>query len=159
MCIVSWLSQDGGIRVGTGKHNSYRKCCNQVSLLVVWAITLYSTSALDLATTLCFLLFHVTGFAPQKAQYPMVNLLFEGDPAQSASVKTSTLRWPFFLNNMPRPRAIFKYRTIQIATSQCESLGDFLRTNLPHYVRDICPRDSEIIELPNQSTVSARIWK
>ena len=46
-------------------------------------MALYSASALDLATTLCFLLFQVIMFPPRKVQYPVMDFLSEGDPAQS----------------------------------------------------------------------------
>jgi len=52
---------------------------------VAEAMTLYSASALDLATTLCFLLFQEIKLPPMETQYPDVDPLSEGDPAQSAS--------------------------------------------------------------------------
>ncbi|KAJ0826795.1 hypothetical protein HanRHA438_Chr17g0818341 [Helianthus annuus] len=45
-----------------------------------------SASALDKATTFCFLLFHVTKFPPTKVKYPEVDLRSSLFPAQSASV-------------------------------------------------------------------------
>ena len=42
-------------------------------------MTLYSASALDLATIVCFLLFQVIGFPPRKVQYLVVNFLFDAD--------------------------------------------------------------------------------
>ncbi|GMP26440.1 hypothetical protein CsSME_00002869 [Camellia sinensis var. sinensis] len=44
------------------------------------AISLNSTSALDLATTFCFLLLQVTRLLPTKVQYPEVDLLSVTDP-------------------------------------------------------------------------------
>lgn len=41
----------------------------QTSLVVAFAIALYSTSALDLAMTFCFLLFHITTISPRLMQY------------------------------------------------------------------------------------------
>jgi hypothetical protein len=49
-------------------------------------------SALDRATTVCFLLFQVTRLLLKNVQYLVVNRLFEGEFAQSASVKPSTLK-------------------------------------------------------------------
>lgn len=43
--------------------------------LAVCAIALYSTSALDQATTFCFLFLHATRFLPRNMQYPVVDLL------------------------------------------------------------------------------------
>ena len=48
-------------------------------------VALYSAFALDLATTLCFLLFQEIKLPPMETQYPDVDLLSEADLAQSAS--------------------------------------------------------------------------
>jgi len=52
---------------------------------VAKAIALYYASTLDLATTLCFLLFQEIKLPPMETQYPNVDLLSEGDPTQSTS--------------------------------------------------------------------------
>ncbi|KAJ0575723.1 hypothetical protein HanIR_Chr05g0216071 [Helianthus annuus] len=52
------------------------------------AIPLNSASALDRATTFCFLLLQVTRFPPTRVKYPDVDLRFPLSPAQSASVNT-----------------------------------------------------------------------
>jgi len=49
-------------------------------------MTLYSTLTLDLATTCCFLLFQDIKLPPIETQYSEVDLLSDGDPAQSASI-------------------------------------------------------------------------
>ncbi|BAU03652.1 hypothetical protein VIGAN_UM150900, partial [Vigna angularis var. angularis] len=54
---------------------------------------LNSASALDLATTGCFLLLQVTRFPPTKVKYPEVDLLSSFEPAQSASVYPSTFKF------------------------------------------------------------------
>ena len=53
-------------------------------------MALYLASALDLATIVCFLLFQVIKFPCRKVQYPVIDFLFDGDPAQLVSVKAST---------------------------------------------------------------------
>ena len=53
---------------------------------VARAIARYSASALDLATTSCFLLFHDIRLPPIKTQYPEVERLSVGESAQSAYV-------------------------------------------------------------------------
>ena len=53
---------------------------------VAKAIARYSTSALDLATTSCFLLFQDIKLPPIKTQYPKVERLSEGEPTQFASM-------------------------------------------------------------------------
>lgn len=68
----------------------------------MWAIALYSAFVLDQSTTICFLLFHVTKLPHKKIQYPVRDLLYEGEPAQSELEKPSTLRCPFGLYNNPR---------------------------------------------------------
>ena len=55
---------------------------------------LNSASALDLATTGCFLLLQDTRFPPTKVNYPEVDLLSSFEPAQSASVDPSTFKFP-----------------------------------------------------------------
>ena len=45
-------------------------------------MALFSAFALDLATTVCFLLFQVIKFPPKKVQYPVVDFLYEGDLAK-----------------------------------------------------------------------------
>ena len=49
-------------------------------------MALYSAFALDLATTVCFLLLQVIRFPPRKVQYLVVDFLSDDDPAQSALV-------------------------------------------------------------------------
>ena len=53
---------------------------------VARVIAQYSASALDLATTSWFLLFQDMRLPPIKTQYPEVESLSVGEPAQSASV-------------------------------------------------------------------------
>jgi len=65
--------------------NSLSNCLSQTSSQAVEAIALYSASTLDLTTTLCFLLFHEIKLPPMETQYLDVDLLSEGDPAESAS--------------------------------------------------------------------------
>ena len=48
---------------------------------VVKAIAQYSASALDLATTFCFLLFHDIKLPQMNTQYPDVERLSVGEPA------------------------------------------------------------------------------
>ncbi|MFS7906388.1 hypothetical protein Hanom_Chr01g00058631 [Helianthus anomalus] len=50
------------------------------------AIPRNSASALDRATTFCFLLLQVTRFPPTRVKYPDVDLRSPLSPAQSASV-------------------------------------------------------------------------
>lgn len=58
---------------------------SQVTSQVVRAIALYSASGEDLATTICFLLFHEIGDVPRSIQYPVLDLLEYGYEAQSES--------------------------------------------------------------------------
>ncbi len=51
------------------------------------AIALYSASAEDLDTVVCFLDLHDTREFPKKMQYPVVDLRVSGHPAQSESEK------------------------------------------------------------------------
>ena len=56
---------------------------SQRSSQLVVTITLYSVSTLDFITTLCFLLFHEIKLSHIETRYSKVDLLLEGDPAQS----------------------------------------------------------------------------
>ena len=60
------------------------------------ATALYSLSAIDLATTDCFLLFQETRFPPTNMQYPDVDFLSSAQLAQSESQLPSILKWPCF---------------------------------------------------------------
>ncbi|BAU03137.1 hypothetical protein VIGAN_UM017800, partial [Vigna angularis var. angularis] len=71
--------------VTSPNFNSLSNCLSHTSSQVADAIALYSASALDLATTLCFLLFQDIRLPPIETQYPEVDLLSEGEPTQSAS--------------------------------------------------------------------------
>ena len=53
---------------------------------VVKAIARYSALTLDLTTTSCFLLFQDIKLSLIKTQYPEVERLSEGEPAQFASM-------------------------------------------------------------------------
>lgn len=65
------------------------------------AIDQNSASALLMERTICFLLLQVTKFSHTSVPYPDADLLSVTDPAQSASVYTSTpLAW-LFLKNKP----------------------------------------------------------
>jgi hypothetical protein len=80
--------------------------------------------ALDWTTTICFLLFHATRFPLKNVQYLVVDLLSEGDHTQSASVKPSTWRCPFFIYNILRPGAFLQISnntndSIQMNDSRC----------------------------------------
>ncbi|XP_061353049.1 uncharacterized protein LOC133297846 [Gastrolobium bilobum] len=71
--------------------SSFSSCFNQMSSQVAVAMERYSASALDLATTLCFLLLQEIKLSPTNTQYPEVDLLSIGEPAQSASEYPTTL--------------------------------------------------------------------
>ncbi|PRQ56860.1 hypothetical protein RchiOBHm_Chr1g0341921 [Rosa chinensis] len=68
------------------KPKSLNKFLNQSISQTPWDMPLNSASALDLATTFCFLLRQVTKFPPTKVKYPEVDLLSDLELAQSASI-------------------------------------------------------------------------
>ena len=57
--------------------NSSSNCLSQISSQVAEAIALYSASALDLATTFCFLLFQEIKLSPIETQYSEVDILLD----------------------------------------------------------------------------------
>jgi len=69
--------------VASPNYNYLSKCLSQISSQVAEAITLYSASALDLATTCCFLLFQEIKLSPKRTQDAKVYLLSGKDHAQS----------------------------------------------------------------------------
>ena len=83
---VNRLSQCMVIGTFTTNFNSSSKCLTHISSHDVCAMALFSAFALDLATIVYFLLFQVIKFPPKKVQYPVVDFLYEGDLAQSASI-------------------------------------------------------------------------
>ena len=64
---------------------SFRSAAIQVISQAVKAIALYSASAVDRATTLCFLDFQEIGELPRRMQNPEVESLVAGQLAQSLS--------------------------------------------------------------------------
>jgi len=71
---VVWLSHICVIWVTSPNCNSLNNCLSQTSSKVVEAIVLYYAFALDLATTLCFLLFQEIKLSPMETQYAKVEL-------------------------------------------------------------------------------------
>jgi len=71
--------------------NSLSNYLSQISSQIAEAITLYYVSALDLATTLCFLLFQEIKLSPMETQYPEVDLLSDRDTTQSTSINNKRI--------------------------------------------------------------------
>ena len=97
MEIADLLSHFSCTGPGVGKPISTNKFLNQMASQIPFNKALNSASALDKATSDCFLLFHVTKFLPRNEQYASVELLSTMDPPKSASVKTSSFSPPFLL--------------------------------------------------------------
>ena len=68
------------------KSQLLKKVFQPLSSHVARVIARYSALALDPATICCFLLFQDIRLPPMKIQYPEVERLSVGEPAQSASV-------------------------------------------------------------------------
>jgi len=66
-------------------RNFLSNCLSQTNSQVAEVIALYYAFELDLATTLCFLLFQEIKLPPMETQYSNVRLLSDEDPTQSAS--------------------------------------------------------------------------
>jgi len=79
---ATWLSHISVIWVTFPNCNSLSNWLSRTSLQVTEAISLYSASALDLATTFCFFLFQEIKLPSMETQYAEVDILIE-DPAQS----------------------------------------------------------------------------
>ena len=85
ICSVAWLSHIRFIALTSPNLSCWSNCLSHVSSQVAAAIARYSASAPDHATLFCFLLRHEIKFPPMRTQYPEVDLLSAGEPAQSAS--------------------------------------------------------------------------
>ena len=107
ICIAARLSQYKLISTLGWYPISLIKLRNQRSSHRPFDMPRNSASALDKATTFCFLLFQVTRFPPTKVKYPDVDFLSE-PPAQSASVYPSICKWLCFLNISPLPGVDFR---------------------------------------------------
>ena len=70
-----------------GMWRSRSNECNQTISQTVESIALYSASADDLETTVCFLDFHEMRLSPRKIQNLDVDLLVSKQDAQSESAK------------------------------------------------------------------------
>lgn len=92
--IAAWLSWYMIIGRCTSNLNFSRRCLIHISTHEVWTMSLYSASALEWKTTLWFLLFQVIELPLRTEHYHVLDLLSEGNPAQSKSVKGSTGKWP-----------------------------------------------------------------
>lgn len=86
--LLSHLRVVGGMFLSP---RSLRRAVNQVTSHVVKAMDLYSVSAEDLATTLCFFAFHEMGESPRNMQYPDVDRRVIGQLAQSLSQNAVSL--------------------------------------------------------------------
>src|SRR3954470_14157604 len=132
MLIVDLLSHHSCNGSSLNNRNSTNRFFNHVISQSPTAMALYSASAVDRATTSCFLLRQDTGFPPTNIQYPEVDLLSSTQLAQSASQYPSILRCPFLPYQSPFPGLPFRYRMILIAASICWVLGSciYLLTRL-----------------------------
>ncbi|MFS7910652.1 hypothetical protein Hanom_Chr02g00108751 [Helianthus anomalus] len=72
-------------------------------------IDLYSASAEDRETTLCFLLFQETKEPPRKMQKPVTNLRLSTHLAQSESAKAVNWKVVPLVNRIPAPGALLRY--------------------------------------------------
>src|SRR5436190_23406457 len=95
--------------------NSASRFFNHVISQRPTAMAMYSASAVDRATTSCFLLRQDTEFPPTNMQYPDVDLLLSTQLVQSASQYPSIFRCPCRPNRIPFPGLSFRYQRILIA--------------------------------------------
>ena len=81
MAIAALLSQYILISVSIGYPSSSNNLFIHSTSHNSLVIPLNSASALDRATTFCFLLFQVTKFPPTKVKYPEVDFLSDSQPS------------------------------------------------------------------------------
>lgn len=93
---------------------------------VVRAISLYSDSTDDLETTLCFLSFQDIGLLPMKTQYPLVDLLVIGKPAQSKSQYAVNLATDVEARRMPCHGVPARYLNNFRAACMCTEVGCYI---------------------------------
>ena len=92
-------------------HKSRNKYLSHVNSQVIEVIDLYSASAEDLETVVCFLLFQEIRDLPKKTKYPVTDRLVEMHPPQSASQKPIRFKLLLDGNSNPYPGKPFKYRS------------------------------------------------
>ena len=79
---ATWLSHNSLVSWVSPNFSCWRSCLSHVISNATAAIARYSALALNLATVFCFLLLQEIKFSLMRTQ---VDLLSDGDPAQSAS--------------------------------------------------------------------------
>lgn len=89
---------------------SFSKCYNQKSSLVVAAKALYSTSANDQETIVCFLAFQEIKEPARKMQKAVIDLLESLHDSQSASKKAVSHNEEEEERKMPCPGVDLRYR-------------------------------------------------
>lgn len=82
---AAWLSQFSKVGGRLRIPITFNKDVSQVISQAVRAMTLYSDSAVERATSDCFLIFHDMGELPRRMQNPLVDFLVVGQLAQSES--------------------------------------------------------------------------
>ena len=122
ICKAVWLSQMSFICSSFPNLNSRRRCFIHMSSHVIRAIARYSASVLDLTTTSCFLLFQDIRLPLIKTQYPEVERLSVGEPAQFAS--TNNLGVTYVLVQHTLAGVLLIYRRMRITASQWLAHGD-----------------------------------
>jgi len=81
------------IGTSTNYPKSKSSFCNQTTSHAIIATPLYFTSVFDNATVSCFLLLQLIAPFPKENMKPLIDLLSETLPAQSASVYPCTYNW------------------------------------------------------------------
>ena len=85
MWMAALLSQYNFVDCGYGIRRFANSCFNQVISQQVDAIALYSASAEEQDTVVCFFVFQDIGELPRSMQYPMIERRVSLHRAQSAS--------------------------------------------------------------------------
>ena len=123
---AAWLSQYNFINWTSQNFNSWTSCLIHTKSLVTRAIALNYASALDRATTLCFLLFQETIFPAKDAQCPVVDCMSMGQPTQSASLYLQIRVFPLSLYNNPCPGVFLMYLRMRITVFQWSMWGSYI---------------------------------
>jgi len=133
-CVWSFheIQDSGQCRWQTNYHNAHGPRLSEIKLHsrffnhtishAVWAIALYSASALERDTS-CFLLLQVTRFPPTKVKYPVIDFLSSRLLAYPESENLEMRTCPCFLYTNPFSGQLLMYARTLIAANQWVSLG------------------------------------
>ena len=117
MCRAAWLSQYSCIGwVGYIRMEAKNDLIHSKSLVTV-AMALYSASAEERDTVVCFLVRQDMGDPPNEIKYPLRDFLVRGHAPQSESQNATIFKYGSLCKRIPCPGVPLIYRNTRFAAS------------------------------------------